>query len=302
MGCFTVMCSVCGYIYTHAHIYMKFSSTWFHRAVLRLYQPHTLGVYGWEDGISGGKGWVIDLILGSPKPHEMCTCSVSSLIACDCVAFGDNLKILFQRLSCLLIWSHTALKSVNKFFQESGPQTYLVLKYQGSFSLGITSRRRRTVSGSSGCVSCKVAGMWVPSSCQDCWSSQAAEACMPVSTIQLRQHSDYNWDNGWSSDHGELPLQFWLSSLLALFCWQHQCQACDGWATKSPGCFPQLFSGLVSSVLSLSPALHPSPFHTGAFGEGAASSSHRAACYSCAPQQECGKQAVFLLAATALEG
>lgn len=114
-----------------------------------------------------------------------------------------------------------------------------------------------------------------------------------MSTIQLGQHSDYSWDNGCSSDQGEIPLQPSLCSLLAPFCWQHQCRA------KSPGCFPQLFSDLVPSVLSLLPALHPGPFHTGAFGEGAASSVHRAAC---APQLECGKQAVSLLAARALEG
>lgn len=226
----------------------------------------------------------------------MCTCSVSSPIACGCVVFSDNLKTPSQRLSCLLVWSHTALKSVNKLFQESMPQMDLIIHYEGSFSLGITSRRRRTVPGISGGVSCKVAGMCVPSSGQGCWSSLAAKSWMPVSPIQLGQHSGHSWDNGRPTGHGEIPLQSWLCSLLAPCCWQHQC-----WA-KSLGCFPQLFSGLLPSVLSLLPALHPGPFHTGAFGEGAASSPHRAACCSCAPQQECGKQAVFLLAATALEG
>lgn len=37
-------------VYTHAHIYMKFSSTSFLRAALRLYQPLRLGMYGEKDG------------------------------------------------------------------------------------------------------------------------------------------------------------------------------------------------------------------------------------------------------------
>lgn len=92
----------------------------------------------------------------------------------------------------------------------------------------------------------------------------------------------------------------WLCSLLATFCWQQQCWACDG-SLSHLAAFLSYFLILFPQFCPLAwPAPWPLP-HKCFLGEGAVSSLHRAACCCCAPQQGNGKQAV-LLAATALQG